>query len=88
MDDQELAAKLKKLSFDELMAYDKTIRIAGILLSSAGIGLILLALIYPNIFVIIISVFGVYTFSRMAVELQLVKEYIISLIAKLYPSDK
>lgn len=84
MTEPTLFEKMKTMSQEELGShYDTTIIVARIL-NIAGVGAILLALIFSNIFVTGFAVISAYILSQLAVGIDETKAYITDILEKKY----
>lgn len=82
--EQDLFEKMKAMSTDELESHYNVSIIAARILNIMGIGTILFALIFSNIFVILLAAGGTFVLGQLAVGLDETKTYISDLLEKKY----
>jgi hypothetical protein len=78
--DDDLLQKIKTMSKEELADFLYITTIAGRLFTILGVGMILLALVFTNVFTIPLAMIIVYIASQYACSVDEVKEHIEQLI--------
>jgi hypothetical protein len=82
--EESLFDKMKTMSAEELTGFYSTSRTIGGILHVAGISLILLMLLFPNIVVLTLLGIGTYIVSQFAVGIDEAKAYITKLLEEKY----
>ncbi len=81
-DDDSLMSKLKRMNREQLAEYARAAKLAAGIINVLGVTTILLALIFPNIFMIVGAVWLVFEFGKASSQIAETKEYIRSRLDK------
>lgn len=80
----ELFDKMMTMSKAELEGYLSTVKFAKHLCNFAGISAVLLALFFPNIYMVMLSMAVLWAFSNLAVGADKTRDFALALMEKKY----